>query len=81
MLGRACELALTGAVGDGSALPSAGTAPFADDSSIAGYAKNYVYYLVAQGAVNGTGNNQFSPKLNMDRQSALKTAVEAAARV
>lgn len=81
MLGRACELALTGAVGDGSAMPSAGTAPFADDSAIAGYAKNYVYYLVAQGAVNGTGNNQFSPKLNMDRQSALKTAVEAAARV
>ena len=34
---------------------------FADDSAIAGYAKESVYYCASLGLVNGVGNNMFDP--------------------
>ena len=77
MLGRVYELVYIGNVDDGSGLSHPSVKKFADDSSIAAYAKNYIYYFVSAGVINGVGNNRFAPKQQMTREAALKTAVEA----
>ena len=41
------------------------------------WAKNYVDYLVAKGAISGNGAGKFLPKDNMTREQALKVAVSA----
>jgi len=48
---------------------------FSDDSVINDYAKTSVYFMVAQGVINGTGNNKFSPSVTASRQEALIIAV------
>jgi len=35
--------------------------PFADDSFINGYARESVYFMVANGVISGLGNNRFGP--------------------
>ena len=37
-------------------------APFADDASISPYAKDSVYFMVANGIITGIGNNMFAPR-------------------
>ena len=37
-------------------------APFADDNNISDWAKDSVYFMAANGIINGTGNNMFSPR-------------------
>ena len=37
-------------------------APFADDSLISGWAKDSVYFMVANGILQGIGNDRFAPK-------------------
>lgn len=48
-----------------------GAAKFADDTSIAGWAKEGVYYCAKAGIIKGTGNNLFSPKGNSTREAAV----------
>ena len=59
---------------------------FDDDAQISGYAKDSVYFMAANGIINGVGNNLFAPKhgTNADeaatyglatREQALKIAV------
>jgi hypothetical protein len=43
-------------------LPYTKPAPFADDKDISGYAKDSVYFMVANNIINGVGNNKFAPK-------------------
>lgn len=79
MLGRVAEIVKYGSVGDGEQLADSilsDVMDFADDTDIDSWAKNYVTYLVAIGAVNGTGNNRFSPDATMTREAAIKIAVE-----
>ncbi len=49
-------------------------ATFADDAEISGYAIESVYYMSANGIINGTGGNKFSPKGNATREQALLIA-------
>ena len=77
MLGRVWELAENGAVGDGSALPAADLGIFADSGDIAGYARGYVGFFVGSGAIEGAGDNLFSPKKQMTREQAIKVAFTA----
>ena len=49
---------------------------FADDASIAGYAKDAVKALSGAGIINGTGNNTFSPKATVTRAQAAKVVYE-----
>ena len=37
-------------------------APFADDANISGWAKDSVYFMAANGIIQGIGNNRFAPK-------------------
>lgn len=78
MLGRVYELVNDGAVGDGSGLPHDAVQKFDDDNTISGYARDYIYFFVATGVVNGVGNNLLDPLSQMNRQSAIKMTVEAA---
>ena len=61
-------------------------APFADDNKISDWAKDSVYFMAANGIINGVGNNQFAPKntttdeeargyANATREQALIIAV------
>ena len=61
-------------------------ATFADDAEIDGWAKDSVYFMKAQGIIDGVGNNMFAPKHGMTagqaasyglatREQALKIAV------
>ena len=81
MLGRVYELISTGAVGDGSKLSQTGVKAFADDSSISGYARNYIYFFAGQDIINGVGNGKFAPKTPMTRESALKISVVTAEKL
>ena len=45
---------------------------FADDANIADYAKESIYILENAGIINGTGENNFSPKQNATRAQAAK---------
>ena len=44
---------------------------FADDASISEWAKNSVYFMNENEIIKGTGNNAFSPVLNMSREAAV----------
>lgn len=80
MLGRVYELVELGRVGTGGELPQNG-APFSDDSAISAWSKNYVYFFVGAGVINGVGNGLFDPVGNMTREAALKVAVETVSRL
>lgn len=43
-------------------LPYTKPAPFADDARISDWAKDSVYFMVANDIIKGTGNNMFSPR-------------------
>lgn len=77
MLGRVYELTKTSAVSGGAALEQGGQT-FADDADIGDYARNYIYFFVGQGIVDGIGSNQFAPAATMTREQAIKVAVETA---
>ncbi len=77
MLGRVYELTETSAVSGGATLEQSDQL-FADDGSISDYARNYVYFFVGQGIVDGVGHGQFSPLGTMTREQAVKVAVETA---
>ena len=74
MLGRVCEKVLTGEVRDGGRLRRGG-AQFQDDQLLGDWSRNYVYYFVGKGVINGVGNGNFAPKDNMTREQALKVTV------
>ena len=68
------------------ALPYEKPALFADDEDISDWAKESVYFMVANGIINGVGNNKFAPKnvtteeqaqgyANATREQALLIAV------
>lgn len=48
------------------------TAPaaFADDASISGWAKDSVYFMAANGIINGVGGNKFAPKATTPAEQA-----------
>lgn len=46
-------------------------APFADDASISFWAKDSVYFMAANGIINGMGNNIFAPKNTTSDQEAI----------
>ena len=48
---------------------------FADDSSIASWAKSSVYFMARHNIIVGTGNNRFSPQRSAQRQSCLIMAL------
>ncbi len=67
-------------------LPYEKPALFADDNDISDWAKDSVYFMVANGIINGVGNNKFAPKnvtsadeangyANATREQALIIAV------
>ncbi len=67
-------------------LPYEKPALFADDADISDWAKDSVYFMVANGIINGVGNNKFAPKnitseeeatgyANATREQALIIAV------
>jgi len=45
--------------------------PFADDAKISGWAKDSVYFMAANGIINGVGNNTFAPRATTDAETAL----------
>lgn len=45
--------------------------PFADDELISGWARNSVYFMVANGIINGIGNNVFAPRNSTPREEAI----------
>jgi len=49
---------------------------FSDDDVISDYAKTAVYGLKEFNIINGTGNNQFTPKGNATRAQAAKMIYE-----
>ena len=49
-------------------------AAFADDAQISGYAKDSVYFMVANGIINGVGNNRFAPRNTTSAQEAANYA-------
>lgn len=56
--------------------PENAGALFADDSAISDYAKSAVYGLKEFNIINGTGDNQFTPKGNATRAQAAKMIYE-----
>ena len=44
--------------------------PFADDNNISDWAKDSVYFMAANGIINGTGNNMFSPRATTPAEQA-----------
>ena len=67
-------------------LPYTKPAAFADDKDISDWAKDSVYFMAANGIINGVGNNKFAPKnvtteeqatgyANATREQALLIAV------
>lgn len=46
-------------------------APFADDKDISDWAKPSVYFMSANGIINGVGNNTFAPKATTAAQEAM----------
>lgn len=67
-------------------LPYTMPAPFADDGDISGWARDSVYFMAANGIINGTSGNRFAPKnvtsaqeaegyANATREQALAIAV------
>ncbi len=46
-------------------------APFADDAKISAWAKPSVYFMAANGIINGVGNNTFAPKATTDAETAI----------
>jgi len=46
-------------------------AKFADDANISEYAKQSVYFMAANGIVNGVGSNKFAPKNTTSSEEAL----------
>lgn len=67
-------------------LPYTMPAPFADDSDISGWAQDSVYFMAANGIINGIPGNKFAPKnmtsaqeaegyANATREQALAIAV------
>jgi len=78
MLGRVVELAEFGEVGNGSELElGSWELTFPDQSSISGWAADYVKYFVSHKVVDGTGDGSFAPTLPMTREQAMKVAVVA----
>ena len=51
---------------------------FADDGDISGWAKDSVYFMAANGIVNGVGDNRFAPKIDISRESATCATREQA---
>ena len=49
------------------AMPS----PFADDVNISGWAKPSVYFMAANGLINGVGDNLFAPRATTDAEEAI----------
>ena len=49
-------------------------AKFADDDRIGDYAKQSVYFMVANGIINGLGDNKFGPKNTTPSEEALNYA-------
>jgi len=45
--------------------------PFADDKDISDWAKDSVYFMAANGIINGVGNNKFAPKNTTASEEAL----------
>ena len=45
--------------------------PFADDELISGWARNSVYFMVANGIINGIGNHLFAPRNTTPREEAI----------
>jgi hypothetical protein len=46
-------------------------APFADDADISDWAKPSVYFMAANGIINGVGNNTFAPRATTDSEAAI----------
>lgn len=59
------------AIGDKLSKNNSGEA-FADDASIADYAKTAVYLLKENGVINGRGENTFAPNGTATRAEAAK---------
>ena len=49
-------------------------APFADDAEISSWARDSVYFMAANGIVNGVGDNRFAPKLVSSGEETLNFA-------
>lgn len=49
-------------------------APFADDAEISAYAKESVYFMVANGIIKGMGNNLFGPRATSTTREAIDFA-------
>ena len=49
--------------------------PFADDANISAWAKDSVYFMNANGIVNGVGDNKFAPKAVTSAEQAANYAV------
>ena len=45
--------------------------PFADDAKISDWAKPSVYFMAANGIINGVGNNTFAPRATTDAEVAI----------
>ena len=45
--------------------------PFADDVKISDWAKPSVYFMAANGIINGVGNNTFAPRATTDAEAAI----------
>lgn len=56
-------------------LPYIRPATFADNSKIASWASDSVYFLVANSIINGVGGNIFSPDSNATREQSIAIAV------
>jgi len=48
--------------------------PFADDGSVAGYARESVYFMVSSGTISGVGGNRFDPQAPATREMSLMLA-------
>jgi len=55
-------------------LPYTKPAPFADDDKISSWAKDSVYFMVANEIIKGTGNNIFSPRATTSEEEARNYA-------
>ena len=45
--------------------------PFADDAKISDWAKPSVYFMAANGIINGVGDNTFAPRATTDAEAAI----------
>lgn len=50
---------------------------FSDDEKISSWAKDSVYFMAANGIINGTGNNLFSPRATTPAEEAMNYATAA----